>query len=103
VLNIVNFSKTKSLYREGMSPLVRPSSRKEWYCALWQGDADELRERVPSRQVFYYKSPRHKKSYILSFVFTFEREEDTYYFAYSYPYTYDMNSLRISHSCQQLH
>eukprot|EP00698_Gefionella_okellyi_P002295 TRINITY_DN12107_c0_g1_i1.p1 TRINITY_DN12107_c0_g1~~TRINITY_DN12107_c0_g1_i1.p1 ORF type:complete len:435 (-),score=66.82 TRINITY_DN12107_c0_g1_i1:93-1397(-) len=75
LLNIINFSKTKSLYREGMSPLVRSSSRKDW-------------ERMPSRQVFYYRSPRHKKNYILSFLFTFDREDDTYFFAYSYPFTY---------------
>lgn len=31
LLNITNFCKTKSLYREGMGPVVRSSSRKQWY------------------------------------------------------------------------
>ena len=31
IFNIVNFSKTKSLYRDGMSPLVKSTSRKKWY------------------------------------------------------------------------
>lgn len=30
IFNIVNFSKTKSLYREGMSPVVRSTSRPKW-------------------------------------------------------------------------
>ena len=31
IFNIVNFSKTKSLYRDGMSPLVKSTSRPNWY------------------------------------------------------------------------
>ena len=31
IFNIVNFSKTKSLYREGMSPMVKSSSRRKWW------------------------------------------------------------------------
>ena len=30
ILNIVNFSKTKSLYRNGMSPLVKSTTRPKW-------------------------------------------------------------------------
>lgn len=74
VLNITNFSKGKSLYREGMTPLVRSTSRPHW-------------QRMPSRNTFYYKCPRHN-SYVLTFVFEFDLEEDVYYFAYCYPYTY---------------
>ena len=31
LLNIVNFSKSKSLYRDGMTPVVMSSSRQKWY------------------------------------------------------------------------
>lgn len=34
IFNVVNFSKTKSLYREGMTPLVKSTSRPSWY-ELW--------------------------------------------------------------------
>lgn len=75
VLNITNFSKGKSLYRDGMTPLVRSTSRPHW-------------QRLPSRNTFYYKCPRHNSNYVLSFVFEFDMEDDVYYFAYCYPYTY---------------
>ncbi|CAH8497859.1 unnamed protein product [Dicrocoelium dendriticum] len=75
IFNIVNFSKTKSLYREGMSPLVRSSSRPNWI-------------RIPNKNVFYYRCPEHKKYYVMSFAFCFDREDDVYQFCYCYPYTY---------------
>lgn len=75
LFNCTNFSKGKSLYRDGMSPLVKSTSREYW-------------QRLPSRSVYYYKCPRHKMNYVLSFVFEFDSEEDTYWFAYSFPYTY---------------
>ncbi|KAI9204182.1 cytosolic carboxypeptidase 6 [Polychytrium aggregatum] len=75
IINIINFSKTKSLYRNGASPVIKSEQRPQWH-------------RIPSKSVFYYRSPRHKKSYIMSFAFTFDRADDVYYFAYSFPYTY---------------
>ena len=30
IFNVVNFSKNKSLYRDGMSPLVKSTSRPAW-------------------------------------------------------------------------
>ncbi|KAJ3391394.1 Cytosolic carboxypeptidase 6 [Lobulomyces angularis] len=75
ILNIVNFSKTKTLYREGASPVVRSKNKPEW-------------SRIPSRNVFYFKSPRHKRKYVLSFIFEFDSFDDEYFFAYSFPYTY---------------
>ncbi|XP_063681851.1 cytosolic carboxypeptidase 6-like [Bolinopsis microptera] len=74
IFNIVNFSKTKSLYREGMSPVVRSTSRPKW-------------QRVPGKNVFYYKCPDHRKNYVMSFAFQFDREDDVYEFAYCFPYT----------------
>lgn len=75
IFNIVNFSKTKSLYREGMSPLVRSSSRPNW-------------TRIPHKNVFYYRCPEHKRNYVMSFAFCFDRDDDIYQFCYCYPYTY---------------
>jgi cytosolic carboxypeptidase protein 6 len=71
MLNITNFSKGKSLYRDGMTPLVRSTSRPHW-------------QRLPSRNTFYYRCPRHKMNYVLSFVFEFDVEDDVYYFAYRF-------------------
>ena len=75
IFNIVNFSKTKSLYRDGMSPLVKSTSRPKW-------------QRIPSKNVFYYRCPDHRNNYVLSFPFAFDNEDDTYQFAYCYPYTF---------------
>ena len=48
LLSVVNFNKGKSLYTEGMTPLVRSlPSRPAW-------------ERLPASSVFYYRSPRHR-------------------------------------------
>uniref|UniRef100_A0A7S1KVG6 Peptidase M14 domain-containing protein n=1 Tax=Percolomonas cosmopolitus TaxID=63605 RepID=A0A7S1KVG6_9EUKA len=75
LLNICNFSKTKSLYRNGMTPLVSSKQRPQW-------------ENIPERQCFYYRCPRHRRSYVMSFMFVFDRDDDVYYFAYCFPYTY---------------
>jgi hypothetical protein len=31
IFNVVNFSKTKSLYRDGMTPIVKSTNRPKWY------------------------------------------------------------------------
>ncbi|KAJ7400412.1 hypothetical protein BTVI_105822 [Pitangus sulphuratus] len=46
------------------------------------------RQRIPSKNVYYYRCPDHRKNYVMSFAFCFDREDDTYQFAYCYPYTY---------------
>jgi len=73
LLHIVGYSKTKSLYREGMAPIV--SSGSGW-------------ERMPPGSAYLYRSPRHGQKYVLSFPFTFDSPATTYSFAYCYPYTY---------------
>ena len=83
IFNIVNFSKTKSLYRDGMSPLVKSSSRP-----LWQ--------RVPAKNVFYYRSPEHRNNYVMSFAFSFDRENEVYQFSYCYPYTFNRLQLYLN-------
>ena len=60
VLNLIGHSKTKSLFREGMAPVVCTSTRPHW-------------ERLPPKSVYYYRSPRHDRQYVLSFPFCFER------------------------------
>ena len=47
-----------------------------------------FRVRIPSKCVFYYRCPEHGNRYVLSIVFAFDKEEDVYQFAFSYPYTY---------------
>ena len=76
IFNIVNFSKNKSLYREGMTPVVKSTTRPKW-------------QRISPKNVFYYRSPDHHKNYVMSFAFAFDRESDVYQFAYCYPYTYN--------------
>nr|XP_032822144.1 cytosolic carboxypeptidase 6 [Petromyzon marinus] len=75
IFNLVNFSKTRSLYRDGMTPVVKSTSRPQW-------------TRLPGKHVFYYRSPEHRGRYVVSFAFCFDREEDEYQFAYCFPYTY---------------
>ncbi|XP_044884003.1 cytosolic carboxypeptidase 6 isoform X4 [Mauremys mutica] len=75
IFNIVNFSKTKSLYRDGMTPMVKSTSRPKW-------------QRLPPKNVYYYRCPDHRKNYVMSFAFCFDREDDIFQFAYCYPYTY---------------
>uniref|UniRef100_T1JBE5 Peptidase M14 domain-containing protein n=1 Tax=Strigamia maritima TaxID=126957 RepID=T1JBE5_STRMM len=45
-------------------------------------------KKLPSKYVYYYVSPEHKNHYVLSYIFGFDREDDVYHFAYSYPYSY---------------
>ncbi|KAL3868699.1 hypothetical protein ACJMK2_041476 [Sinanodonta woodiana] len=75
IFNLVNFSKTKSLYREGMSPMVKSLTRPRWV-------------RVPAKNVYYYRCPDHRKNYVMSFAFCFDKEDDVYQFSYCYPYSY---------------
>ncbi|XP_034057610.1 cytosolic carboxypeptidase 6-like, partial [Gymnodraco acuticeps] len=85
IFNVVNFSKTKSLYRDGMSPVVKSTSRPKW-------------QRLPAKNVYYYRSPDHRRNYVMSFAFCFDREDEVYQFAYCYPYTYS----RLQHYLNSL-
>ena len=75
IFNIVNISKSKNLFREGMTPLVKSSSRPKW-------------QRIPRKQVFFYKSAQHQNHHVLSFAFCFDREDEVYQFSVTYPYSY---------------
>ncbi|CAG0904552.1 unnamed protein product [Darwinula stevensoni] len=78
IFNLVNLSKTKLLYRDGMTPLVKSTSRPKW-------------QRVPHRFTYYHKSPEHRNHYVLSFAFAFDKDDDVYQFSFGYPYTYSKN------------
>ncbi|XP_015599714.1 cytosolic carboxypeptidase 6 isoform X2 [Cephus cinctus] len=86
IFNIVNISKSKNLFRQGMTPLVKSSSRPKW-------------QRIPGRQVFYYKSLQHQNHHVLSFAFAFDREEDVYQFALTYPYSYSRHVGHLDNLC----
>ncbi|CAL8268929.1 unnamed protein product [Arctogadus glacialis] len=49
---------------------------------------DDLGKRLPAKNVYYYRCPDHRRNYVMSFAFCFDREDDVYQFAYCYPYTY---------------
>ncbi|KAK2543404.1 hypothetical protein Q9966_003179 [Columba livia] len=68
-----------------MAPMVKSTSRPKW-------------QRIPSKNVYYYRCPDHRKNYVMSFAFCFDREADTYQFAYCYPYTY----TRLQHYLDSL-
>ncbi|KAF4797170.1 hypothetical protein TURU_076827 [Turdus rufiventris] len=57
-----------------------------------------IRQRILSKNVYYYRCPDHRKNYVMSFAFCFDREDDTYQFAYCYPYTY----TRLQHYLDNL-
>ncbi|RXN34600.1 BEN domain-containing 5 [Labeo rohita] len=50
--------------------------------------AGAIRQRLPAKNVYYYRCPDHRRNYVMSFAFCFDREDDIYQFAYCYPYTY---------------
>lgn len=75
IFNIINLSKSNNAFNQGLTPLVKSSSRPKW-------------QRLPKEHVFYYKSPIHKNHHVLSFAFFFDREDDIYQFALNYPYSY---------------
>eukprot|EP00051_Salpingoeca_urceolata_P011895 m.147929 g.147929 ORF g.147929 m.147929 type:complete len:428 (+) comp17301_c1_seq3:364-1647(+) len=76
IFNVLNLSKSKSLFRDGNTPVVRSTSRRHWH-------------RLPPSQVFYYRKPpgAKKAPYVLSFAFVFDSDTDAFEFAYSYPYS----------------
>ncbi|KAE8749703.1 hypothetical protein FOCC_FOCC003690 [Frankliniella occidentalis] len=75
IFNIVNMSKKKNHLLDGMTPIVRSTTRPKW-------------QRLPNQVVHYYRSPEHRNHYVLSFTFAFDREEEIYHFALCRPYSY---------------
>ncbi|XP_053650195.2 cytosolic carboxypeptidase-like protein 5 [Cherax quadricarinatus] len=75
IFNLVNLHKSRNLFWEGLTPLVRSTSRPRW-------------TRLPAENVYYYQSEQHRGHYILSFAFCFDTEHDVYQFALTFPYSY---------------
>ena len=69
IFNVVNLSKNRSLFAEGLTPVVKSTTRPRW-------------QRMLKQNVFHYKSPLHHEHFVLSFAFTFDR------------YSHHLNSLR---------
>ena len=90
VFTMVNISKTRNLFSQGMTPVVRSSGRPRWWEVMvdYAGHGSYYRQRLPASSVFYFKSPEHRNNYVLSFAFCFDTEHETYQFALSYPYSY---------------
>lgn len=75
LFNIVNISNPRNLFNSSLVPLVKSSSRPKW-------------QRLPKKNVFYYRSLLHQNHYVLSFAFSFDKEDDVYQFAVAPPYSY---------------
>ncbi|KAM7249102.1 hypothetical protein ACFE04_021586 [Oxalis oulophora] len=82
MFHIVNISKPRNLYCDGMTPIVKSSSKKKW-------------SRMPPHQVYFYQSPYHDNHYVLTLSFCFDKEEEGYQFAYSYPYSYSKHQAHL--------
>lgn len=46
------------------------------------------RSRIPAYRVHYHRSLYHDNNYVLSILFSFDKDDDSYQFSYSYPYSY---------------
>ncbi|XP_050529573.1 cytosolic carboxypeptidase 6-like isoform X2 [Daktulosphaira vitifoliae] len=75
IFNIVNISNKNNLYQFGMTPLVRSTSRTTW-------------SHIPLNRIHYHRSSCHGNNYVLSILFSFDKDDDSYQFAFTYPYSY---------------
>ena len=80
IFNVVNLSKWKTLFTEGLTPVVKSTSRPRW-------------QRMQQQFVFYYQSPIHNDHFILSFAFSFDREDERYSFGLAQPYSLSRYNL----------
>jgi len=82
IFNLVNISKSRNLLTNGLTPVVKSTSRPRW-------------QRMPSSHVFYHRSPAHNNAYVLSFAFCFDAENEVYQFAMCQPFTYSRHKLAM--------
>ena len=78
-LNILNFTKSESLYRQGMKPVVLSQTQKRG----WRRTEGEVKYGISK-----LTSVASRVFYTLSFTYKFPPQGDKVYFAYSVPYTY---------------
>lgn len=88
--NLVNMVKQSSLFSCGMKPAVFSKRAYEEEGRSWFRDGYS----ISYRQNHIQRENRgHASYYTLSFTYDFHYDNDTVYFAYSYPYTYsDLNN-----------
>lgn len=94
--NLLNFTKTDSLYNKGMQIFVYSEKKKELEGTEWYHSGREI-SYVPNNI-----SRNSRTFYSLIFTFDFPYDADIVSFAYCYPYTYkdlgkDLDLLQISH------
>ena len=81
--NIINLLKPDSLYNHGMQPLMYSEIEAKKFGKGWYRNG---------KDVCYYQNSMKRKTqgnyYTLTFSVKFQHENDTVYFAHSYPYTY---------------
>lgn len=86
--NIMNFAKLDSLFNYGMQVSIysQKMADSEEEPVGWHKGGDNISYYANGikKDVFYYS----KGFYTLSFSYKFKHDDDTVYFAYSYPYTY---------------
>ncbi|KAM9529890.1 cytosolic carboxypeptidase 6-like isoform 3-T3 [Salvelinus alpinus] len=88
----VNLSLTFSSDRTPVTLASEYGSTSQWRMCR------KHRQRLPAKNVYYYRCPDHRRNYVMSFAFCFDREDDVYQFAYCYPYTY----TRLQHYLDSL-
>eukprot|EP00884_Botryococcus_braunii_P022407 jgi/Botrbrau1/8850/Bobra.50_2s0009.1 len=75
LVSIVNMSRARTAYRNGLTPWTRSSHAPKW-------------TRLPCGSTFYTRSPTDPSKYILSFTFGFSNDDEVVEFAFALPYTY---------------
>lgn len=81
--NIINLLKPDSLYNHGMQPLMYSDKEAKANGKGWHRAGKDI--------CYYQNSIKRKQAghyYTLTFSVQFEHDNDTVYFAHSYPYTY---------------
>lgn len=82
--NITNLMKYDSLYNGGMKPLVFTHTDYKENEKFWHRNCSD----VSYYKNNYVRPDETKTFYTLTFSYVFEEADETFYFAYSYPYTY---------------
>jgi hypothetical protein len=87
--SIVNLMKYESLYNNGMKPLVRSLRKEQLKGIHWHRAGDLVsyyQNNIPRKLGVDSRLPQFY--YTLSFMYTFEYDQDEVFFAHCYPYTY---------------
>ncbi|CAG9317340.1 unnamed protein product [Blepharisma stoltei] len=86
--NIINLMKRKSLFNDGMKPLIFSKREFELTGKEWYRDGTMISYFQNNIQRPSYDKSKIRYYFTLTFTFTFKHENDLVYFAYSFPYNY---------------